>query len=71
MCEFLFKVQQKNRLAQKGLLKRFSTSCIGRQKSIEEIRGERSDMYLKLRRNKSSRMYETSFLRYIPDKNRR
>ena len=70
MCEFLFKVQQKNRLAQKGLLKRFSTSCIGRQKSIEEIRGERSDMYLKLRRNKSSRMYETSFLRYIPDKNR-
>ena len=71
MCEFLFKVQQKNRLAQKGLLKRFSTSCIGKQKSIEEMRGERSDLYIKLRKDKTSKMYEKAFLRYLPDESRR
>ena len=31
MAMFLFNVEMKNRLAQKGLLKRFSIQCIGTQ----------------------------------------
>jgi len=38
MSKFLFDVQQKNRLAQKGLLKRFSITCYGHQESIEEMK---------------------------------
>jgi hypothetical protein len=37
MSKFLFDVQQKNRLAQKGLLKRFSITCYGHQESVEEM----------------------------------
>ena len=31
MSKFLFDIQSKNRLQQKGLLKRFSINCIGTQ----------------------------------------
>ena len=34
--EYLFKVQAKNRLQQKGLLRRFSINCYGKQKIMEE-----------------------------------
>lgn len=66
MCEFLFKVQQKNRLAQRGILKRFSVTCIGNQKSLQDIRGDKSDLYNKLRNKKKSPEFEKAFLRYIP-----
>jgi len=45
MSTFLFYVQQKNRLKQKGLLRRFSISCMGHQHSLEAIRGEKADKY--------------------------
>ncbi|BAT21998.1 putative polyA polymerase catalytic subunit [Yellowstone lake mimivirus] len=38
MSKFLFDVQQKNRLSQKGLLKRFSIVCYGHQESVEEMK---------------------------------
>ena len=34
MSKFLFEVQQKNRLQQKGLLRRFSITCYGHQESV-------------------------------------
>ena len=34
MAEYLFEVQLKNRLEQKGLLKRFSILCYGKQKTL-------------------------------------
>ena len=43
MSEFLFKVQQKNRLKQKGVLRRFSINCYGKQLTIEKIRAEKSE----------------------------
>ena len=38
MSKFLFDVQQKNRLSQKGLLRRFSITCYGHQESVEEMK---------------------------------
>ncbi len=64
MSEFLFDVQEKNRLAQKGLLKRFSLNCMGHQETVEEMRAEKAKKYSEL--NKNSEEYEEWFLRYRP-----
>jgi len=66
MAHFLFKVQQQNRLEQKGILKRFSITCYGHQPTIEEIRAEKSDMYKKLKDKRGTREYDEFFLRYRP-----
>ena len=69
MSEYLFKVQLKNRLQQKGLLKRFSISCIGKQKTLEDNRAERAQIFKELKNKglkKNSKEYEKSFLRYVP-----
>lgn len=67
MCEYLFKVQQKNRLRQTGLLKRFSIDCYGKQKTLEIMRAEKAEMYQLLRKKKGTKQYEWWFLRYIPE----
>ena len=66
MSKYLFDVQEKNRLAQKGLLKRFSINCMGHQETIEEMRAEKSAKYNELKDKKNSREYEEWFLRYRP-----
>ena len=76
MAELLFKVQAKHRLAQKGLLKRFSTNCYGVQKTLSSIRTEKTNKFSRLKicrskRNKKCtkrlrKQYELNFLRYIP-----
>ena len=66
MSQYLFKVQQKNRLRQKGLLKRFSLDCYGRQETLERIRQEKSEAYKELRNKRNSKEFEWWFLRYIP-----
>ena len=40
---FLFDVQQRNRLSQEGLLKRFTIDCYGKQKMLEDIRTEKAE----------------------------
>jgi hypothetical protein len=67
MSTFLFYVQQKNRLKQKGLLRRFSISCMGKQHSLEDIRGEKADKFKELSSNRNSTEYEMWFLKYRPD----
>lgn len=67
MCEYLFKVQQKNRLRQTGLLKRFSIDCYGKQKTLEIMRAEKAEMYHLLKNKKGTKDYDWWFLRYIPD----
>ena len=57
---------QKNRLAQHGLLKRFSIDCYGKQSTIEKMREEKAEMYKKLKNKRNSKDYEWWFLRYIP-----
>jgi hypothetical protein len=64
MANFLFKVQQKNRLKQHGLLKRFSIKCYGHQQSIEEMRAEKTYKFKELKNKKNDIEYEKWFLNY-------
>ena len=66
MSQYLFKVQQQNRLEQKGLLKRFSIHCYGHQETLEEIRARKTKKFMKLKNKKKSKEYEKNFLRYRP-----
>ena len=66
MAEYLFKVQQYNRLSQKGILKRFSINCYGKQETLTKIREEKSEMYDKLKRG--TKMWDYYFLKYDPAK---
>ena len=68
MSKYLFDVQEKNRLQQKGLLKRFSIDCFGSHHTIQEIRAEKAEMYKKFKKMKikSGKNYEWYFLKYTP-----
>lgn len=66
MAAFLFDVQQRNRLEQKGLLKRFSINCVGHQETMEEMRAHKSEKYKELKEKKNTLEYEEYFLRYRP-----
>jgi len=69
LSEYLFKVQIKNRLEQRGLLKRFSVTCYGKQQTLEDIREEKVKIYDKVKNHelsRKSRLYNMNFFRYIP-----
>lgn len=66
MAQFLFELEQKNRLEQKGLLKRFSISCYGKQASLEDIRAEKALKFQELANKRDSEEYEMWFLKYTP-----
>ncbi len=68
MAKYLFQVEQRNRLEQKGLLKRFSINCIGKQPSLEDIREEKTKKFEELSNKKNSKEYEMWFLKYTPNK---
>ena len=71
MVQYLFIVQFKNRLNQKGLLKRFVWSCYGNQESIYDMRLYKSNRYEILKNKKESSEYKNLFLKYNPsDKNK-
>ena len=67
MSKFLFDVQQKNRLSQKGLLKRFSITCYGHQSSIEEIKAAKAAKYKELKESENKKEFDEWFLSYKPD----
>lgn len=69
MAAYLFKVEEKNRLEQTGLLKRFSMSCYGKQETLATMREKKSRIYLKYKNNKNAEEYQVNFLKYIPKKN--
>jgi hypothetical protein len=62
MSEYLFKVQSKNRLKQKGLLK---------QITLEDIRAEKSEVFAQLKDKRNSKEFEKHFLRYVPNKSKK
>jgi hypothetical protein len=66
MAKFLFDVQQKNRLEQKGLLKRFSITCYGHQESREDMRAEKAEKFKELQSKRGSKEFEEYFLNYRP-----
>ena len=68
MSEFLFRVQQKNRLKQHGLLKRFSIDCYGDQLTKEGARSEKSHKYKELKgSDRNSKEYQWWFFNYKPN----
>jgi hypothetical protein len=67
MSKFLFEVQQKNRLEQKGLLRRFSITCYGHQEGLEEMRAEKAKKYKELKNKGDKKEFEEWFLNYKPD----
>lgn len=67
MSKFLFDVQQKNRLQQKGLLRRFSITCYGHQESVEEMRAHKSEKYKELKQKGDKLEFQKWFLNYKPD----
>jgi hypothetical protein len=66
MSAFLFEVQQRNRLEQRGLLRRFSIECVGHQETVEEMRAHKSEKHKELKDKKGTVEYEEYFLRYRP-----
>lgn len=70
MSEFLFKIQQYNRLSQKGILKRFSINCYGEQETLDKMREEKAHMYEKLKNKRNSKEWDLYFLRYTPGKDK-
>ena len=66
MAQYLFDVQQKNRLEQKGVLKRFSINCYGNQATLESIRSLKSEKHKEMKNKRNTREYEEWFLRYVP-----
>ena len=67
MCEYLFKIQQKNRVKLRGILRRFSVTCYGKQKTIEDIRNEKTEQFKRLKNKRKTREYDKWFLRYYPE----
>ena len=66
MAQYLFNVQQKNRLKQQGLLKRFGIECYGEQETIEKMRAEKTNKFKELKNDRNSKEYQKYFLKYIP-----
>lgn len=71
MAAYLFEVEQKNSLEQKGLLKRFSLDCYGNQPTMEDIRAEKAKKYGELKALKDANEFERWFLKYSPAENKR
>ena len=66
MAQYLFDVEQSNRLSQTGLLKRFTMTCYGIQPTLESMRAEKAEMFAKLKNKCNDALYEAWFLKYNP-----
>ena len=68
MAQYLINVQSKNRLEQKGLLKRFNVNCYGKEKTIIELRSEKAEKYEELKNMKNTKEFDKFFYKYVPSK---
>jgi len=68
MAQYLINVQAKNRLEQKGLLKRFNINCYGSEKTLVEVRGDKSKKYKELKGQENTNEFNKYFFKYIPKK---
>jgi hypothetical protein len=67
MAMYLFRVEQAARLEQKGLLRRFSLECYGKQPTMESIRAEKAAKFEELKaRRAPPKEREKWFLKYNP-----
>jgi hypothetical protein len=63
---FLFQLEEHNRLEQRGILKRFSIDCYGKQHTLEDSRSMKSEKYKELSKQSGTKEYEMWFLKYVP-----
>lgn len=66
MADFLIGLMRKHIRTQKGILKRFTLSCIGIQKSLQDIRREKAEKYRELKHKKRGKEWDYLFLKYKP-----
>lgn len=66
MANFLFDIEQQNRLKQRGVLRRFSMKCIGKQPTLESMRSEKTERYKELKEKRGTYEYDMWFLNYNP-----
>jgi hypothetical protein len=66
MAQFLMEMMSKSLRNQRGILKRFSLSCIGLQKSLQDIRREKAEKYRELKHKRKTKEWEYLFLKYNP-----
>ena len=71
MAEYLYRVQSKNRLSQKGVLKRFSTQCYGKQETLQDMREEKAEVFERLKNDRKNKEYQQHFLKYEPVKDKK
>ena len=71
MAKFLFDVEQKNRMEQKGVLKRFTMDCYGKQDTLDDIRNTKTAKYKELKNKRGTLEYDEWFLKYEPAKGNR
>ena len=64
MCKQLHDIQQRNRLKQTGLLRRYGATCYGNQETLDDIKAKKSEKYQQLKR--SDPEFEEWFLKYAP-----
>jgi hypothetical protein len=64
MCKYLFDIQQRNRLKQTGLLRRFGITCYGKQETLDDIKAAKAEKYQELKHGDPE--YEEWFLKYSP-----
>lgn len=69
LSSVLFKVQQENRLSQRGALKRFVIDCYGKQPTLTDMRKENNHLRKTLK--PGTKEYEEVFLKYVPKHTRK
>ena len=70
-CFILFYLQENYKINNNKLLQRFNLSCIGEQKTIEDMIDIKNKKYQTLKNKRSSDEYKKYFLKYIPRKNKK
>jgi hypothetical protein len=71
MSNFLINVIEKNKLSSRGILKRFTVNCYGKQKTLEDIRSEKALKFKEfndLKVDYDDKDYQMWFLKYNPSK---
>jgi len=67
MSHYLFEIQQRHRLEQKGILKRFSINCHGDEKHTKEkVRAGKTKKYKELSKKRGTKEWDEYFLNYKP-----
>jgi hypothetical protein len=66
MAYHLLHVQQKTKLLQKGILKRFNSSCAGKQQTLGDMKAEKGRIVKEYKDKKKDAEYDLHMFKYVP-----